>query len=121
MEKVWPIKRRPNNHPILSDVQFHYQLTLVFLSPSLRTFTYLVSLSIMDSLGGYLPYAVSGLLAAGSAYFFLNRKSNVLINAVGYRAGQPTQTLTVEPILDPKAYKNFKLVEKIVISHNTAV
>ncbi|KAI7881328.1 ferredoxin reductase-like protein [Lichtheimia hyalospora FSU 10163] len=54
----------------------------------------------MDSLGGYLPYAVSGLLAAGSAYFFLSRK---------------------KPILDPKAYKNFKLVEKIVISHNTAV
>lgn len=46
----------------------------------------------MDSLGGYLPYAVSGLIAAGSAYFFLNRKSNVSIKGVGYRAGQPTQT-----------------------------
>lgn len=37
----------------------------------------------MDSFGGYLPYAVSGLIAAGSAYFFLNRKSNVLDKRTG--------------------------------------
>jgi hypothetical protein len=29
--------------------------------------------------------------------------------------------LFLEPALDPKVYKKFKLIEKIVISHNTAL
>ncbi|KAI8074409.1 hypothetical protein BC940DRAFT_288167 [Gongronella butleri] len=51
----------------------------------------------MDSL---VSYIVPAFLVAGSAYYFLNKK---------------------KPVLDPKEYKKFKLVEKIVISHNTAI
>ncbi|KAI9320852.1 hypothetical protein BX666DRAFT_2017853 [Dichotomocladium elegans] len=54
----------------------------------------------MDSIAPYLPYAVSALIAASTAYYFVNRK---------------------QAVLDPKLYKNFKLVEKIVITHNTAI
>ncbi|KAG2236849.1 hypothetical protein BDF21DRAFT_378706 [Thamnidium elegans] len=54
----------------------------------------------MDSIQSILPYLVPVVLAAGTAYFFVNKKSEVL---------------------DAKVFKNFKLSEKIVISHNTAI
>ncbi|KAI8331228.1 hypothetical protein BC941DRAFT_439378 [Chlamydoabsidia padenii] len=54
----------------------------------------------MDSLQSLFPYAIPAIIVAGSAYFFLNKKT---------------------PVLDPKDYKNFKLIQKTVISHNTAI
>ncbi|KAG2198464.1 hypothetical protein INT47_004451 [Mucor saturninus] len=54
----------------------------------------------MDSVQSLLPYLIPVVLAAGTAYFFVNKKSEVL---------------------DAKVFKNFKLAEKIVISHNTAI
>ncbi|CEI98759.1 Putative NADH-cytochrome b5 reductase 1 [Rhizopus microsporus] len=54
----------------------------------------------MDNVQGFLPYIVSAILAAGTAYYFANKKSDVL---------------------DAKVYKKFKLIEKIAISHNTAI
>ncbi|ORX54381.1 ferredoxin reductase-like protein [Hesseltinella vesiculosa] len=51
----------------------------------------------MDSL---ISYAVPAFFVAGSVFYFLNKK---------------------KPVLDPKEYKKFKLIEKIVISHNTAI
>ncbi|GAB5585826.1 NADH-cytochrome b5 reductase [Umbelopsis nana] len=55
----------------------------------------------MDSLQSFLPYIISGAaVAAAAAYVFVNKK---------------------QPALDPKVYKNFKVIEKIVISHNTAL
>ncbi|KAF7725540.1 NADH-cytochrome b5 reductase [Apophysomyces ossiformis] len=54
----------------------------------------------MDSIQSVLPYALSAVVAAGTAYFFINKK---------------------KPVLDAKNYKNFQLIEKIVISHNTAL
>ncbi|KAG1058945.1 hypothetical protein G6F42_028476 [Rhizopus arrhizus] len=54
----------------------------------------------MDSVQSLLPYLIPAFIAAGSAYFFLNKQSEVL---------------------DAKVFKNFKLAEKIVISHNTAI
>ncbi|KAL1929960.1 hypothetical protein VTP01DRAFT_1114 [Rhizomucor pusillus] len=55
----------------------------------------------MDSVQSFLPYAISGLLAAASAYYVYSRKKGA--------------------VLDPKVYKKFKLIEKIEISHNTAL
>ncbi|KAI8086995.1 uncharacterized protein B0P05DRAFT_533240 [Gilbertella persicaria] len=54
----------------------------------------------MDSVQSVLPYLIPAVIAAGSAYFFMNKKSEVL---------------------DAKVFKKFKLAEKIVISHNTAI
>ncbi|KAI8391668.1 uncharacterized protein BYT42DRAFT_557655 [Radiomyces spectabilis] len=54
----------------------------------------------MDTVQSLLPYALPAVLAAGTAYFFMNKK---------------------KAVLDPKEYKNFKLIEKITISHNTAL
>ncbi|KAI8886198.1 ferredoxin reductase-like protein [Backusella circina FSU 941] len=54
----------------------------------------------MDSIQSLLPYLIPALAAAGTAYYFANRKSEVL---------------------DAKVFKKFKLSEKIVISHNTAI
>ncbi|KAI7905724.1 uncharacterized protein BX663DRAFT_500701 [Cokeromyces recurvatus] len=54
----------------------------------------------MDSIQNYLPYLIPAVIAAGSAYFFFNKKVEVL---------------------DAKVFKKFKLIEKIVISHNTAI
>ncbi|KAI9269838.1 hypothetical protein BY458DRAFT_510571 [Sporodiniella umbellata] len=54
----------------------------------------------MDSVQGFLPYIISAAIAAGTVYFYTNRKSDVL---------------------DAKVYKKFKLAKKIVISHNTAI
>ncbi|KAG2222930.1 hypothetical protein INT45_012908 [Circinella minor] len=55
----------------------------------------------MDSLAPYIPYAVSAVLAASTAFYFVNKKKGA--------------------VLDPKNFKNFKLVEKIVLSPNTAL
>ncbi|ORY91105.1 hypothetical protein BCR43DRAFT_498512 [Syncephalastrum racemosum] len=55
----------------------------------------------MSSINDLIPYAFSALLAAGSAYYFIKQKKGA--------------------VLDPKAYKNFKLVEKIEVSPNTAL
>ncbi|CAO3611296.1 unnamed protein product [Cunninghamella echinulata] len=52
------------------------------------------------SLDTLFPYAIPAIIVAGTAYFFLNKKT---------------------PVLDTKEYKKFKLIEKIVISHNTAI
>ncbi|KAI9014358.1 hypothetical protein CLU79DRAFT_767244 [Phycomyces nitens] len=54
----------------------------------------------MESIQNLLPYIIPALAAAGSAYFFMNRK---------------------QAVLHPKDYKNFKLIEKITLSHNTAL
>ncbi|KAG1085796.1 hypothetical protein G6F40_014103 [Rhizopus arrhizus] len=54
----------------------------------------------MSTVQGFLPYIISAAIAAGTVYFFANKKSDVL---------------------DAKVYKKFKLAEKIVISHNTAI
>ncbi|KAI9475875.1 MAG: hypothetical protein EXX96DRAFT_574985 [Benjaminiella poitrasii] len=54
----------------------------------------------MDSIQSLLPYLIPAAIAAGSAYFFFNKKSEVI---------------------DAKVFKKFKLIEKIVISHNTAI
>ncbi|KAI8643879.1 hypothetical protein BD408DRAFT_414035 [Parasitella parasitica] len=54
----------------------------------------------MDSVQSLLPYLIPAVIAAGSAYFFLNKQNEVL---------------------DAKVFKKFKLAEKIVISHNTAI
>ncbi|CAO3697337.1 unnamed protein product [Rhizopus stolonifer] len=54
----------------------------------------------MDSVQGLLPYIISAAIAAGTVYLYTNKKSDVL---------------------DAKVYKKFKLAEKIVISHNTAI
>ncbi|KAI8335881.1 hypothetical protein BC941DRAFT_429653 [Chlamydoabsidia padenii] len=51
----------------------------------------------MESLQSLLPYALPAIVAA---YFFLSKKSAVL---------------------DPKEYKDFKLIQKTAISHNTAI
>ncbi|KAI8578489.1 hypothetical protein K450DRAFT_247132 [Umbelopsis ramanniana AG] len=54
----------------------------------------------MDSIQSLLPYIISGAAVAAAAYFLVNKK---------------------QPALDPKVYKKFKLIEKIIISHNTAL
>ncbi|KAI7861823.1 hypothetical protein BDF14DRAFT_244384 [Spinellus fusiger] len=54
----------------------------------------------MDSLQTALPYVIPALVAVGTTYFMMNKKTAVL---------------------DPKNYKHFKLTEKIVLSHNTAI
>ncbi|KAI8992581.1 hypothetical protein BDB01DRAFT_778925 [Pilobolus umbonatus] len=54
----------------------------------------------MESVQKLIPYLVPVVIALGSAYFFTGKKSAVL---------------------DTKVFKRFKLAEKIVISHNTAI
>ncbi|KAI9287942.1 hypothetical protein BC943DRAFT_317457 [Umbelopsis sp. AD052] len=54
----------------------------------------------MDTFNALLPYILSGGAVLVATYFLANAK---------------------QPALDPKVYKKFKLREKIVISHNTAL
>lgn len=81
----------------------------------------------MDSVQSLLPYLVPAVIAAGSAYFFMNKKSK--LTASFYRINRNNWSfffffylyLFLGEVLDAKVFKNFKLAEKIVISHNTAM
>ncbi|KAI8982292.1 hypothetical protein BDF20DRAFT_912474 [Mycotypha africana] len=54
----------------------------------------------MDSIQSILPYLIPTAIAAGTAYYFMNKNNETL---------------------DVKVFKKFKLAEKIVINHNTAI